>query len=91
MKDQRVVETETAEAVVAKVDDWAKLMGFFLGIPLATLAIGFGFWGVKTFSDFSNQVNTALERSISEISVEQERANAAIKIARQPCLPKWKS
>lgn len=80
LKDRKQVETEMAEAVVTKVSDWAKLMAFFVGIPLAVLAVGLGFWGVKTFQDFSRQVDALLDGSVKQIT---EQARTETDAARQ--------
>jgi hypothetical protein len=57
-KDQKVVEMETAEAIVTKLSEWAKLLGFFVGIPVALLAVVLGFFGVKSFADLSGLINS---------------------------------
>src|ERR1700682_1673392 len=59
LRDQRVVEIETAAAIVERVSGWAKVFAFFVGIPLALLVIVLGGLGVKTFSDFSRMVTDA--------------------------------
>jgi DALR domain len=37
LKDQKIVDVETTQAIVARLSEWAKLFGFFVGIPLAFL------------------------------------------------------
>ena len=47
LKDQKLVEVETAQAVVARIGEWTKLFGFFIAFPLGVLVIiltVLGFW-----------------------------------------------
>ena len=64
-KEQKVVEIETAQAIASRLADWMKLLAFFIGIPIAALLLLLGFFGIKTYSDFSNQVKSA-EAAISQ-------------------------
>jgi hypothetical protein len=50
-KDQKVVELETAELVANRAISWLKIVGFFVGIPLALLMSIISFFGLKTYSD----------------------------------------
>lgn len=61
LKDQRVVEVDATQAIVARITDWAKTLAFVVGIPLAILAGVLGFLGVRTYSDFSTLVKKAQE------------------------------
>ena len=63
LKDQRVVETEIAEAVVTKMSNWAKLLGFFVGIPLGLIVFLLGFLGIKSYVDLNKLVSAAREES----------------------------
>ena len=51
-KDQKLVEVELIEAVVNRLSNWAKLFGFFVGIPVALFLALLGLLGYKTYSDF---------------------------------------
>jgi hypothetical protein len=73
LKDQKLVETEAAEAVVAKLSDWAKLFGFFVGIPLALFAVALGFFGVKSFADLSDLINGVQQSVTREFAQVQGR------------------
>jgi hypothetical protein len=55
-KDQKVVEIETAEAIATRVSNWTKLLGFFVGIPVAFLVFVLGFLGIKTYDDLRTYV-----------------------------------
>lgn len=55
-KDQKVVEIETAQAIATRLTDWAKLLAFFIGVPVALLLFLLGVLGFKTYSDFAKQI-----------------------------------
>jgi len=80
LKDQKALEIETTQAILSRLTDWAKLFGFFVGIPLALLAVVLGFLGIRTYTDFSSRVSKAREealRPLDETKKESERiANA---------------
>ncbi len=50
-KDQKLVEVEVTEAVVTKLTDWAKLLAYFAGIPIAALLLVLGALGAKKYTD----------------------------------------
>jgi F0F1-type ATP synthase membrane subunit b/b' len=58
-KDQKIVEIETAQAVASRLLDWAKLLGFFVGIPVTVLLLILGVLGISKYSDFSGKIDTA--------------------------------
>ena len=74
LKDQKVVEIETTQAIAEKLLGWAKLLGFFVGVPLALLGIVLGFLGVKSYKDFSGLVKNAHEDVSRSLKEAQERA-----------------
>jgi hypothetical protein len=55
-KDQKVVEIETAQAVANRLLDWAKLLAFFAGIPVALILLILGVFGIKTYNDISAKI-----------------------------------
>lgn len=55
-KDQKLLEVETTQAIAERFSGWAKLLGFFVGVPVALLLLVLGLLGVKTYGDFSAQV-----------------------------------
>jgi hypothetical protein len=73
-KDQRIVELETAQAVASRLSDWAKLFGFFVGIPTAILLLILGALGIKTYSDLSTQVEKAQKDISVHLADAQMRA-----------------
>jgi hypothetical protein len=58
-KDQKIVEIETAQAIASRLLDWAKLLGFFVGIPVAVLLLILGVLGISKYSDFSDKIDKA--------------------------------
>jgi hypothetical protein len=73
-KDQKIVELETTQAIASRFSDWAKLFGFFVGIPIAILFLILGALGIKTYSDFSNQVDRAQKDVTAHLTDAQTRA-----------------
>jgi hypothetical protein len=56
LKDSKVVEIETSERIAARLSEWAKLLGFFVGIPTAVIALILSIIGVKSYKDFKTHV-----------------------------------
>jgi hypothetical protein len=73
-KDQKIVELETTQAIASRLLDWAKLLGFFVGIPIAILFLILGALGIKTYSDFSGQVDKAQKDITAHLTDAQTRA-----------------
>ena len=79
LKDQKLVEVEITQGIVARLSDWAKLFGFFVGIPLALLTLVLGALGLRTYSDFVTQVKAAREEALRPL---QDTKKEADRIAR---------
>lgn len=73
-KGQKFVDIETSEAIVSRINRWAKLFGFFVGIPLALILIGLGVAGFDKYSDFKDLINS-IESQVKP-RVEQAKADA---------------
>jgi uncharacterized membrane-anchored protein YhcB (DUF1043 family) len=73
-KDQKVVEIETTQAIASRLLDWAKLLAFFVGIPIALLLLIFGALGIKTYTDFSKQVDKAKADVTAQLTAAQTGA-----------------
>jgi positive regulator of sigma E activity len=71
LTDQRVVEVEITEKVLEKISNWAKLLGYFAGIPLAACFLVLGFLGVKKYSDLW-QLASAAENKIGPVIAQAE-------------------
>jgi hypothetical protein len=69
-RDARYVELESAAAIANRVMGWAKLFGFFAGIPLVIIAVWLGWLGYKSIADVGRLVKelegqlTALEKDV---------------------------
>jgi hypothetical protein len=78
LKDQKVLEIETTQAIASRLSEWVKLFAFFVGIPLSLLVIILGFLGLKTYSDFLTQINAAKEQALKPLeSTKTEAAKIA--------------
>lgn len=73
-KDQKVVEIETTQAIASRLLDWAKLLAFFVGIPIALLLLTFGALGIKTYNDLSTQVDKAKAEIVGQLTAAQTNA-----------------
>ena len=89
VKDRKVLELETAEAIVTRVWGWVKTFGIAAGIVLGILAIAFVFFGYKSVSDVSKagddakaviqEQRGALKELLADVSRTVTDAKAAIK------------
>jgi chromosome segregation ATPase len=76
LKNQSVVEVEIAEKIAERTMKWAKLAGFFIGIPV-TLLIGIlAFFGIRTYSDLDNLVSTLDQTRDQIASAKTDSQNA---------------
>jgi len=73
-KDQKLLEVETTQAIVERFSGWAKLLGFFVGVPVALLLLVLGLLGVKTYADFSAKVEKIESDTTASLSAAQENA-----------------
>jgi chromosome segregation ATPase len=76
LKDQKVVEVEVAEQIAERTIKWAKLAGYFIGIPVALLASLLAFLGIRTYSDLENLTNTLDKTRIQVESAQTDAHNA---------------
>jgi hypothetical protein len=83
-KDRRLVDIETSQAVVERVQGWAKLFAFFVGIPVALFLILLGVAGFEKYSDFSklvasveDQVKPKIEQAKADTELAQKTAREA--------------
>jgi hypothetical protein len=82
-KDRRLVDIETSQAVVERVQGWAKLFAFFVGIPVALFLILLGFAGFEKYSDFSKLVASIAEQVKPKIEQAKSDAELAQKTATE--------
>ena len=85
LKDQKLVEIETAQAVVARIGEWTKLFGFFIAFPLGILVIVLTVLGFRQYSDLVQTVKTSkedLSKQLNDIKSEFAAAAESGKTAR---------
>jgi F0F1-type ATP synthase membrane subunit b/b' len=73
-KDKRLVDIETSQAVLERVQGWAKLFSYFVGIPLGLFLLWLGFMGFEKYTDFTALVKNA-ETQVKP-RLEQAKASA---------------
>jgi hypothetical protein len=78
VKDRKVLELETAEAIVTRVWGWMKTFGIAAGIVLGILGIAFAFFGYKSLSDVSKAGEDA-KAAIQEQRLDLKDQSARIK------------
>ena len=62
LKDQKLVEIEVTEAIVNRITNWTRLLGYFAGIPLAILILVLGALGIKNYTDVSATASAAEQK-----------------------------
>jgi outer membrane murein-binding lipoprotein Lpp len=67
LQDQSIVEIKTAQAIVTRVTDWAKLFALITAVPLAILLATLAIWGVTSFLDFRKKVDSGKEQITADI------------------------
>jgi hypothetical protein len=73
-ENQKLVEIETAQAIAQRLSDWAKLLAFFVGIPVALLLLVLGGLGIKSYNDFSGLVERSQKDVAQRLENAQQRA-----------------
>jgi hypothetical protein len=76
LKDQKLVELETSQAIISRLMDWARIFGYAIGIPLTLLGLVLGFLGVKSYSDFS-KFSTLVETARKDAADRIQQAKKA--------------
>lgn len=83
-RNQKLVDIETSQAVAERLHGWAKLFGFFVGLPFAALLIVLGVGGIEKYSDFKKmigsiegQVKPKIEQAKSDAEQAQKTAGEA--------------
>jgi hypothetical protein len=73
-KDQKLVDLETTQAIASRFSEWAKLLGFFIGIPVAILLLILAALGIKTYTDFLVQVGKTQQDVTAQLKTAQASA-----------------
>ena len=72
LKDQKLVELETAQAVVARIGEWTKLFGFFVAVPLGILVIVLTVLGFRQYSDLVQKVQASKQDLSDQLKAIQK-------------------
>ena len=68
VKDSKVIEIETAQAIAERLVGWAKTAAIFTGVPLALLVVVLTVLGISNWADFSKQINEGKKDVASKIA-----------------------
>lgn len=83
LKDQKLVESEISNTVHDNLIKWVKRTGFWIGVPLAILAITLGILGIKSYSDFIKTINTGKQEITKAYQQRQQEAEKEAEVFRQ--------
>jgi hypothetical protein len=67
LKDSKVVEIETAQAIADRLFSWGKSFALAVGVPLTLGAFLLGVFGYQKYSDFTSSVSTAEKKALDQI------------------------
>jgi hypothetical protein len=83
IKDSKVIEVETAQAIAERLIGWAKTAAIFTGIPLGLLVVVLTILGISNWADFSKRIDegkkdvvTKIDDARQSISEVQNQAKA---------------
>lgn len=83
LKEQKVVEIEVSQAIAARLVEWAKLLGFFVAIPLALLAVILGIMGFSDYKNFNDHINKSINTFDNKVSDIQKSLDSKVLVAAQ--------
>ena len=75
VKDSKVVEVETAEAIAERLIGWAKTTAMFAGVPLGLLVIVLTVLGISNWADFSRKVDDGKKEVAAKIDDARQSIN----------------
>jgi hypothetical protein len=78
LQDSNTIEIKTAQAIVTRITDWAKLFALVTAVPLAILLATLGIWGVTSFLDFRHKVDNGR----AQVEADIQNARDVIKNTR---------
>jgi len=85
-KDKRLIDIETSQAVVERVQGWAKLFSYFVGIPLGLFLLWLGIMGFEKYTDFTALVKNAetqIKPRLEQAKASADEANRQAEEAKQ--------
>jgi hypothetical protein len=68
LKDSKVVEIETAQAIADRLFSWGKSFALVAGVPLTLGAFLLGLFGYQKYSDFTSTVSSAEQKALDQIN-----------------------
>jgi hypothetical protein len=68
LKDAKVVEIETAQAIADRLFSWGKSFALAVGVPLTLGAFLLGVFGYQKYSDFTSTVSSAEQKTLEQIN-----------------------
>jgi hypothetical protein len=74
LKDQKVLEIETAQAIVSRLKIWSTLFGFFVLLPLG---IVLGVLGINSYEKFTSQILEAQKAITPKLDKAKSEAGQA--------------
>jgi hypothetical protein len=74
IKDARVVEIETAQAIAERFLAWAKSVAMVTAVPLALLAAVLGITGFSNWTDFNKKIDAANKEIDGKIEAARHKA-----------------
>ncbi|HVQ69869.1 MAG TPA: hypothetical protein VMT08_20450 [Bradyrhizobium sp.] len=68
LKDSKVVEVETAQAIADRLFNWSKSFALAVGVPLTLGTFLLGVFGYQKYSDFTSTVSSAQKTALDQIN-----------------------
>ena len=82
LREQKVIEVETAELLAERAIKWLKALGFLLGVPVLLFVGSLSFIGVKTWSDLQSVAEKTAELQKNLTEPAQKLAQSTRQIAQ---------
>jgi hypothetical protein len=67
LKDAKILEVEVAEGVAKRLIEWGKILGLFVGVPVALIGLALTIFGIQTFAGFEAKLKEAEEKATESI------------------------
>jgi len=74
-KDQHYLELTTTQAVVERISSWTKMFAAVVAIPLGLVLFILGGVGLKTYSDFTHQLEVAQSNVTAKLDAAESLAS----------------
>jgi hypothetical protein len=73
-KDQKVVEIETTQLIASRLSEWAKILGYFVAIPTALLAVILGVLGLSNYNQFKARIDAVQQDATNKLEQARQQA-----------------